>query len=173
MGLTFSPKEAADELIKSGYSVSRYEEGVQARRKERLALWKQRGLPELVQKEKQLIAHGERVIELMKEAYNSNPPKKESNLDKLKKLTDHSPASPLSDLMNKKHFLNKYVQIKPDGTVDQEFLQHMSDDLNTLIQNEKDKAIRGFMGWFDSEMVKNKESFEEVIQNFYNHSHEN
>lgn len=57
--------ETARSLIECNVSIETYQE-VQDRRKERLALWEERKVSVLIEKEKELIAFGEEVLKLMK-----------------------------------------------------------------------------------------------------------
>ncbi len=60
-------KETAKYLIEENFSVERYEQGIQARRRERLAFWKQENVPQaIIDSEQKLIDFGDEVIRIMK-----------------------------------------------------------------------------------------------------------
>jgi len=68
--LTYTPEEVARNLVEDNYPVEKYRHGVQARRYERYHKFKQMNVPQaIIDKEQELIAHGERVMELMELAY--------------------------------------------------------------------------------------------------------
>jgi len=60
-----NPEEAAKDIIEEGYTIEQYER-VQARRRERLAIWEERGVEAIVVKERELIAFGEAVLAIMR-----------------------------------------------------------------------------------------------------------
>ena len=63
------PAEIVKNLIQEGCTVEDYQK-VQDRRKERLAIWETRHkVQPLIENEKKLIALGEKVLTLLKEAY--------------------------------------------------------------------------------------------------------
>lgn len=66
-----TPEQVAEELIRDKFPIAKYEK-VQSRRKERLAFWSMRKIQPLIENEKKLVKFGEKVLELMKEAYRKN-----------------------------------------------------------------------------------------------------
>ena len=63
-----TPEQVAAELVRDNFPITQYEK-VQNRRKERLAFWCMQKVQPLIDKEKELVAFGERVLQLMREAY--------------------------------------------------------------------------------------------------------
>ncbi|NJO64013.1 MAG: hypothetical protein HC836_39300 [Richelia sp. RM2_1_2] len=64
-----NPNVTAKTLIKENFSIEYYKK-VQARRRERLANWQKYKNTVLIKKEEELIEFGEKVLELMRIAYN-------------------------------------------------------------------------------------------------------
>lgn len=60
------PEELAMILIEEGYPIEKYQQ-IQQHRYARLRKFEQIGIPALIDKELEIIAHGERVLEIMKE----------------------------------------------------------------------------------------------------------
>jgi hypothetical protein len=69
--MTRTAKEAAKQLVDEGFPIQQYED-LQERRRERLALFQERGVTVLIEKEQELIAFGEEVLTLMRKAYDSD-----------------------------------------------------------------------------------------------------
>lgn len=63
-----TPEEAAKRLVEEKFPIEEYEK-VQARRRERLEIFQRHEVAYLIEKEKELIEFGEKVLELMKKAY--------------------------------------------------------------------------------------------------------
>ncbi len=62
------PEETAKILVAEGFPVERYEE-VQAHRRTRLRTFEEHNVMTLIKAEEELIAFGEEVLRLMREAY--------------------------------------------------------------------------------------------------------
>lgn len=63
-----TPEQTAKELIEINFPIEKYEE-LQDRRKTRLMYWKEHGIQPLIDNETELIEFGEKVLTLLKEAY--------------------------------------------------------------------------------------------------------
>lgn len=65
--MTNTPQEVAASLIEEGYPVEKYQK-IQEHRRDRLIFFRRIGLQTAIDKELEIIAHGEAVLGLMKEA---------------------------------------------------------------------------------------------------------
>ena len=64
--MTNDPKEVAMALIEEGYPIEKYQ-NIQEHRRDRLMFFRRIGLQTAIDKELQIIAHGEKVLQLMSE----------------------------------------------------------------------------------------------------------
>lgn len=66
--MTNTPEQTAKELIEAKFPIEQYQK-VQDRRNERLTYWKTVGVKALIEQEKELVAFGEKVMQIMNEHY--------------------------------------------------------------------------------------------------------